>query len=290
MYRGRAAWEVEELAQSMANGQDEPVEVTPGYEIISGHGRVEAAKRLGWKTIQCWVRHDLAAAGPEAVEARLIEANLYRRQLIRLDMARSYRHLMRFARDNRGRVLGESRAEQSVRKLIAERFRVSEKTLSRWLHVLDLPLVLQQAVDEDRLPLTVAVRVAGLAPAVQKKIAERVGQGEAPHDVIMPYLPKSKNDTKTVGKSLARLVGSLERARDELADRVAEVKGGLFGNSLDTLRHGRSLLDLLINKLESNREQLVSEITRTTALIGGSGLPASDGQGRSRRRRHEEEE
>src|SRR4051794_21722980 len=79
IYGERADWQIQELADSMADhGQDEPVEVLPDNTIVSGYGRVDAAKRLGWKTIRCWVRRDLEETGPEAVEARLIAANLHR--------------------------------------------------------------------------------------------------------------------------------------------------------------------------------------------------------------------
>src|SRR5947209_8479888 len=81
IYGARAEWQIRELADSMAkNGQEEALEVLPDRTIISGNGRVEAAKLLDWKTVRCWVRRDLEEAGPEAVEARLIEANLHRRQ------------------------------------------------------------------------------------------------------------------------------------------------------------------------------------------------------------------
>ena len=87
----RPEWQLRELADDMAkNGQVEDVEVLPDATIISGHGRVEAGKLLGWKTVRCWVRHDLAAAGPQAVEARLVWANLGRQQLSKLDMVRQY--------------------------------------------------------------------------------------------------------------------------------------------------------------------------------------------------------
>src|SRR5262249_18784283 len=86
LYKRRSAWEIEELAQAMKNGLEEPVEVPRDRTISSGPSRVAAAKLLGWKTISSWVRRDLAEAGPAAVEARLAEANLVRRQLPRLDM------------------------------------------------------------------------------------------------------------------------------------------------------------------------------------------------------------
>src|SRR5262249_10639866 len=147
---------------------------------------------------------------------------------------------------------------------------ISNKTLDRWLHVLDLPLSLQEAVEEDRLPMTLAVRVASLDPAAREQIAERVSQGEAPRGVILPFLAKGKN--KTVGKPLAQLVRSLRQALEDLPpDRVAEVKGGLFSDSLQVLCDGRQLLDALLAKMESNRAQTEKEFEHLAARLDGHG-------------------
>src|SRR5262249_10521503 len=55
--------------------------------IISGHIRVEGAKKLGWTHITAWVRDELGG-DDDAINRRHIEANLDRRQLGRLDRGR----------------------------------------------------------------------------------------------------------------------------------------------------------------------------------------------------------
>src|SRR5438105_322733 len=68
LFPRRPDWQLQELADDMAkNGQLEDIEVLPDRTVVSGHGRVEAATGLGWKTVRCWVRYDLAEAGPEAI-------------------------------------------------------------------------------------------------------------------------------------------------------------------------------------------------------------------------------
>jgi len=63
VYTQRADWQIEELAESMKKGLDDPVEVLSDLStVVCGNGRVEAAKRLGWEKIACWVRRDLEAA------------------------------------------------------------------------------------------------------------------------------------------------------------------------------------------------------------------------------------
>ena len=48
---------IEELMESMStNGMVEKIIVTPKYEVVSGHRRLEAAKRLGWKEVDVEIR------------------------------------------------------------------------------------------------------------------------------------------------------------------------------------------------------------------------------------------
>jgi ParB-like chromosome segregation protein Spo0J len=64
IYTPRTDWQIEELAESMKEGLDDPVEVLSDLStVVCGHGRVEAAKRLGREKIACSVRRDLEAAG-----------------------------------------------------------------------------------------------------------------------------------------------------------------------------------------------------------------------------------
>ena len=68
--------ELQSLARDIEdNGQLTPVEILPDGTIIAGHQRVRAVKSLGWEKVRVWVRQDLADAGEEAVEKRLLEAS-----------------------------------------------------------------------------------------------------------------------------------------------------------------------------------------------------------------------
>jgi ParB family chromosome partitioning protein len=253
IYAERPDWQIEELAQSMArDGQEEPVEILRNNTIIVGHGRVAAAKRLGWAKIRCIVRSDLEAAGPEAVEARLIESNLTRRQLTKLDMVRSYQRLKELARSQNGRLASTPGARGDVRDQLAKRFGVCGRTLDRWQQVTELPLALQQAVDQSRLPLTAAVKLVGLSQEVLLQIARRLSQGESARKVVTEHLKKSGKARSAFASALAQLVRSLRRARQDLAD---EVEDEAPRDALDVLRQGKLLLEKLIAQVERDREE-----------------------------------
>jgi hypothetical protein len=266
LFPDRPDWQLQELADDMAkNGQLEDVEVLPDNRIVSGHRRVEAARRLNWRTVRCWVRHDLATAGDEAIERRLLEANLYRRQLSPLTLVRCYRRVKEITRNEWGTLPSEDKVRGDLRDLLAERFGKSGRTLDRWCQILDLALPLQQAVECGALPLTLGVKIVGLSLKAQSEIAERLSQGEPPRKVVNEYLKKSERAISTLAASLGQLVRSLRRARQDLADRIDEVHGGVCQGALDELQAGKKLIAGLIAQIQRRRAEAQERIDQELA-------------------------
>jgi hypothetical protein len=179
--------------------------------------------RLGWVKIACWIRRDLADAGTEAVETRLLEDNLARRHLSRLDVVRSVHRLKQLARDQKGRLLGADKIKGDLRDLIARRYGLSGRTLDRYLQVLDLPLPLQRAVDQGTLPVTLVARIVTLSPAEQRRIAERVTAGADPRQVVKESLPQKATRHVKALDAAAHFHRLLVRGLDDLDGRVEEL-------------------------------------------------------------------
>jgi len=214
--------EIQELAADMRrNGLIYPVEVLPDGTLIAGHKRTAAARLLGWTAIAVWVR-DVLADDVVAAEKRLIEDNLNRRQMGPLGLARCYRHLKELEKAWGGRLPDSEHRE--LRDRIGMRLGVSGRTLDRYLRVLDTPQEIQDAVAADRLPVTVAERVAGLPNTTQAQIATEIREGGDVGKIVRRFLaaPSSRirnaNDVKDV------LVRALERAAKDLNGRVGEIR------------------------------------------------------------------
>jgi len=116
---------LQELMASMLRiGLAVPVKVRPveeGYELVYGHRRVEAARRLKWITIEAVVE-DLT---DEQVMEQGLAENVTRNDLEPLDEARAYKSLI----DE----FGWSWAK------ISKRFGVSDRRIDATLKLLDLP-------------------------------------------------------------------------------------------------------------------------------------------------------
>src|SRR5262249_4913775 len=154
------------------------------------------------------------------------EANLYRRQLSRLDLVRSYEALLRVARNGRGQSRPTTRSYKGdLRDQVAQRFKppVSGRTLDRWLQILRLPLEIQTAVDTGSMKLTDALKVAALDPRAQAQIAADLARGASVKEVLAGRLAGCTVEQLDAGRALDRLLAALERAGQELSGRIGEV-------------------------------------------------------------------
>jgi hypothetical protein len=70
---------IEQSASFLELGMCEPMSVLPDGTVVhvGDFDLVEAARRLRWKTLPCRVRHDLAAAGPQAAQAHVVRECLH---------------------------------------------------------------------------------------------------------------------------------------------------------------------------------------------------------------------
>jgi hypothetical protein len=244
------------------NGLQHFVEILPNRTIICGHQRVRAARLLGWTSITCWVRDDLEAAGEIAIERRLIEDNLHRRQLSKLEQARCYRNLRELAEheesmasddDNQLLTVGKKRKRGDTRDVLAERFDKSGRTMDRWERVLDTPIEVQAAYEQKRISFAVAEKVAGLRPADQAGIAKRIREGEEPKAVIGEYLPQTPVKAASVGTALGCLTRAIDQACTDLQGRTDKVP--YSESDYEALERSQPLIRQLLSSMAANRDR-----------------------------------
>ena len=134
---------------------------------------------MKWDEIAVVVRHDLAAEGPGAILARLIETNLNRRQLGPLAMARCVKELVELEHSS------DWQRRQDLLEEIGQRLNLSShRSVNRYWRVLDTPPAVREALEHGQLSLVLAGQVAGLPPDVQQEAASRISAGETPRTVV----------------------------------------------------------------------------------------------------------
>lgn len=84
--------DLESLQRSIARlGLLQPITITPDGVLLCGLRRMEAVKRLGWRTVRCWVRSGISDDLGRLLAER--DENTERKQLAPLEAAALYREL-----------------------------------------------------------------------------------------------------------------------------------------------------------------------------------------------------
>lgn len=148
-----------------------------GYEIISGHNRVEACERAGIETVPAIIRE----MDDDTAIILMVDSNLRQREKLRpSEKAKAYQMKMEALERKRGRPSRNSGQidlnfkGRQTRDIVGEQAGDSGKQVSRYIRLNSLIPALQDAVDEGRLAFNPAVEVSYLDEADQEIVQEIV--------------------------------------------------------------------------------------------------------------------
>ena len=160
------------------SGQQEAIIARPrpagGYEVISGHRRLEALGVLGMEA-KVVVR---TMTDDEAIIA-LVDANAKRKNISPMEQAKAYDMRIKAVSRKRGRPVadigndvhsGHDNEKGSARKQVAKDMGVSETTIQRYTSLKNLTPELQKMTDNGKLGVDQASNLAQLSPADQKTV------------------------------------------------------------------------------------------------------------------------
>lgn len=161
-YSGEQLWDLVKSIEE--HGVLTPILVRPAkdgqrYEIISGHNRVNAARRAGLKTIPATVRE----LDDDAATLAMVESNLRQReQLLPSEKAFAYKMQMD-ALKHQGKATS-SQFETKLRsdEIIAQSSKESRATVQRFIRLTNLITPLLNMVDEKRMAMGPAVELSYL--------------------------------------------------------------------------------------------------------------------------------
>lgn len=144
------------IARPISNG---------GYELISGHSRLEACRKLGVKNIPVIVRN---MTDDEAVIA-MVDANLQREHILPSEKAFAYKMKLE-AINHQGKACGQ--VGQKSRDNISETD--SGRQVQRYIRLTKLIPQLLKLVDEERIAFSVGVELSYLTEYEQEDLFEAI--------------------------------------------------------------------------------------------------------------------
>lgn len=187
----------EEKMQEMVESVSEygvlmPILVRPhksgeGYEIISGHNRVEACKRAGITRIPATVRE----LDDDTAVIIMVDSNLRQRdKLLPSEKAKAYQMKMEAMKRKAGRHCKNASqvgTQKRTDQIIAEEAGESRNQIQRFIRLNNLTTPLLSYVDDGTLAFNPAVEVSYLDPADQQVVYEIMER-----DQISPSLSQAQ--------------------------------------------------------------------------------------------------
>lgn len=152
-----------------------------GYEMVSGHRRMHAAKLAGLTEIPAVVRD---MTDEEAV-IFMVDSNLQREEILPSERAKAYKMKMEAIKRQGLRAdltsvqLGQKLDRKTAREKIAENAPDSPSQVRRYIRLNDLAPPLLQMVDDGKIGLTPAVELSYLNPEEQKLLVETIDSEQA---------------------------------------------------------------------------------------------------------------
>lgn len=173
--------EMDALVESIrANGILNPIIIRPVdhgfYEIISGHRRVHACKRLGMTLIPA-VEKEMTQ---EEATILMVDSNLHRERLLPSEKAFAYKMKLDALKrqGKRNDLTSEQVAPKLATEVIAEQENTSKDTIKRYIRLTNLIKPLFDLVDQDKIAFTPAEKLSYLKKEEQQAVAEWIEDNE----------------------------------------------------------------------------------------------------------------
>lgn len=170
--------EMDRLVESIEeHGVMTPINVRPiegGYEVISGHRRIHAAKRAGLTTISA-IEMDMTR---DQAAVALVDSNLHREKLLPSEKAFAYKlKLEALARQGMRTDLTSDQVGRKLEtaEIIAENTDDSKMQVRRYIRLTNLIPPLLRMVDEERIAFTPAVELSYLSQEEQEMLFTEIG-------------------------------------------------------------------------------------------------------------------
>ena len=170
---------MQELIESvLVNGIITPVIVRPddedGYEMISGHRRLFAAKEAGLDTIPAFIRE----MTDDQATIAMVDANLQRETILPSEKAFAYKMRYEAMKRTAGRPKKENasqigtnlRADAELAKQVGE----SRNQVQRYMRLTELIPELLDYIDNNRIPVMTGVDISYLPQMIQEWIYEYI--------------------------------------------------------------------------------------------------------------------
>lgn len=209
---------MQEMVQSIrSNGVLTPILVRPakehsGYEIISGHNRVAAAKLAGLHEVPAIIRQ----MDDETAIVAMVDSNLRQREkLLPSEKAFAFKMKLDAMRRKAGRPRSDNSGQLDLnyskkqsRDLMAEQIGESGKQINRYIRLTELIPIALDCVDTGRIAFNPAVALSYLTPNQQRDLLDIINEYECSPSLSQAERLKALSQNNQLDRSAINAVMS----------------------------------------------------------------------------------
>ena len=221
--------DMEELVESIrTHGVLTPLLVRPAkpgtYEVVSGHRRLHACKKLGVETVPALI---CTLEREDAIIA-LVDSNLHREKLLPSEKAFAYK-MKADALNHRGQRTDLTLVQVAPKlatELIAEDAGTSKDTVKRYIRLTNLIPGILEKVDEGKIALTPAVELSYLTETEQQELLETMESEDCTPSLSQAIALKqaSQNGNLTMDRIFTIMTQPKANQREKISFRTDEVR------------------------------------------------------------------
>ena len=217
--------DMEELMESIrTHGVLTPLLVRPAkpgtYEVISGHRRLHACKKLGIETVPTLI---CTLEREDAIIA-LVDSNLHREKLLPSEKAFAYKMKME-ALSHQGTSC-QVGTKLRTDEVIADAAGESARQVQRYIRLTNLIPGILEKVDEGKIALTPAVELSYLTETEQANLLETMESEDCTPSLSQAIVLKqsSQNGNLTMDRIFAIMTQPKANQREKISFRTDEVR------------------------------------------------------------------
>lgn len=216
-----------------------------GYELVAGHRRKRACELAGLDTMPVIVRN----LEDDAAIITMVDSNLQRENILPSERAQAYKmKLEAIKRQGKRTDLTSPNNSAKFRSddEVGKQMGISGDTLRNYISISELVPELQQMVDEGKIALTPAYKLASLKPEEQEMLLTTIEYEQATPNVSQAQRLKEQSQKGTLTEDSVLSIMSEEKKGD--MDKVvlpADTLRKYFPKSYTPLRMQETIIKLL---------------------------------------------
>lgn len=220
---------LQELADDIkARGLDNPIVVRKiseqEYQIIAGHNRFNAVKRLGWNRIPVNIKE----LTDEEAMIYLVQSNLLQRTNIKESEKVKAYALRANALKKQGQ---KGQVRYNSLEKISESEQIKTRTLSRYIACNNLIPEFLDLLDEKKISLNIGEQLAKLSPEKQEKVANYLANSE--HKLSLAEVKKLVENPSDIESTIVNTMSNHNNqfiSEDKIKAKVNKILNQLTGS------------------------------------------------------------